>query len=944
MAALAVYNKEGNKQIEALAQMHSDARYSYSFALVLVFFAAVLRLVFLPALGVLAIFVTFFPAVMLASLYGGFSAGFLATSATALIVDYLWFEPIGSLRINNFQERAALAIFLVVGTVMAWISHILREKNVRLRSIEAARREDLERLVAERTSELSKEIRVRRQIEAALIAALDESGRSKAELAAILDIAPVAIRIARDACCNIVKDNKTASDLLRSPRQSENCTQQFCGFPFRVVDEFMEEIPASHLPLDRATKGEQVKGDEFNLLFEDGTLRRCTSNAEPLRDEHGTVIGAVAIYLDITERKRAEESLRKSQARLETFVRDAPVSMAMFDRNMNYLAHSDRWIGSGHASLVGRNHFEVFPDLPDAWKRSYQQSLAGASLRNDESFWVRDDGKNEWLRRSVVPWTDENGKIGGIIVFTEDITERKNAIENLRESEARTRLLEKTLMQAVIYRDRDGKIIRANPAAEMILGRSVAELKNTSPEELFGQHLREDGSPFSPDEQPFATALRSGKIVSKVVMGIFNPRKSAYRWVSVDAIPLFRSGEDIPYEVYTVSTDITEAVETNKALAAAKAEAERANLGKSRFLAAASHDLRQPVQSLALLLSALDRHVVKRPHAAKTMDMMKSAVDGLSGLLNGILDISRLDADMVVPEMKGVDVGELVGDLAREYAPAAANKGLSLRSCHHASPAWTDPGLLERVLRNLIENALRYTTEGGILLGLRKRGNRIRIDVIDSGIGIACDSQTKIFEEFYQANVSAHEGRQGMGLGLSIVARIARLLNAEVHVVSELGRGSRFSVLLPFADNVCVKATDLPSELIDPGGRILVIEDNAVLREGFKLVLEAWGYEVLTAACDKDAIDIALRENWQLDAIVTDYQLGRGLTGIATAKEIERRARRTFPTIVITGDTAADRIAEAHAIVLHKPVRAEDLRCSLAQILETEMVRIVSGA
>jgi len=266
-----------------------------------------------------------------------------------------------------------------------------------------------------------------------------------------------------------------------------------------------------------------------------------------------------------------------------------------------------------------------------------------------------------------------------------------------------------------------------------------------------------------------------------------------------------------------------------------------------------------------------------------------------------------------------------------------------LLSATRASPAWTDPVLLERILRNLIENALRYTEKGGVLIGVRKRDNRIRIDVFDTGIGISSEAQTKIFDEFYQVDDSARDGKQGMGLGLSIVSRLASLLNADVEVVSQSGRGSRFSVLLPPTGNVCIAQTDMPSVSIDRGGRILVIEDNAVLREGFALVMEAWGYEALTAASGKDALDIASRENWRFDAIVTDYQLGQGFTGISVVKEMERLARRTFPTIVITGDTAADRIVETHAsgfIVLHKPIRAEELRCTLAQILEPAAARI----
>ena len=247
--------------------------------------------------------------------------------------------------------------------------------------------------------------------------------------------------------------------------------------------------------------------------------------------------------------------------------------------------------------------------------------------------------------------------------------------------------------------------------------------------------------------------------------------------------------------------DITERKQAEMALAVAKAEAERANLAKSKFLAAASHDLRQPVQSLTLLLSALERQVADRPKAAKLVDMANASMASLSGMLTGILDISRLDAGVITPSYASVDLGDLVDRLALEYAPRAAADGLALRRAPRAARALrarTDGGLMERILRNLIENALRYTAKGGVLVGVRKRGELfVRVDVIDTGMGIAADHQTEIFEEFRQLNNPARDSSRGLGLGLAIVSRLARLIGAEVQLASRVGHGTRFSLLLP---------------------------------------------------------------------------------------------------------------------------------------------------
>ena len=208
-------------------------------------------------------------------------------------------------------------------------------------------------------------------------------------------------------------------------------------------------------------------------------------------------------------------------------------------------------------------------------------------------------------------------------------------------------------------------------------------------------------------------------------------------------------------------------------------KAEHANRAKSKFLAAASHDLRQPVQSLVLLLSAHRTTGRGQPKTIETAKMMRAAVNGLHGLLTSVLDISRLDAGVVMPEAECVDLCALVDRLATEYALKAAGRGLEFRPVTRKLQSRTDPVLLDRALRNLIENALRYTSEGGILLGLRRRGEFVRIDVIDTGIGIPANKRAEIFEEFHQLNNPGRNLEQGLGLGLAIVARLASLMGAK---------------------------------------------------------------------------------------------------------------------------------------------------------------------
>jgi signal transduction histidine kinase len=424
-------------------------------------------------------------------------------------------------------------------------------------------------------------------------------------------------------------------------------------------------------------------------------------------------------------------------------------------------------------------------------------------------------------------------------------------------------------------------------------------------------------------------------VVAEVLCAESQSPASDVSAVELDRAHLRLLNDELAEKASALERELIERKRTEAMLVAAKSEAERASQAKSRFLAAASHDLRQPVQSLELLLAVLQRQAVDQPKTLETIRMMKRSMEGLERLLNAILDVSRLDAGVVEPRIESVDLGALVCQLATEFTPLAADKGLELRTAPRPLCSRTDPVLLKRALRNLIENAVRYTPKGGVLIGLRRRGELVRIDVIDTGIGVPADKQMEIFEEFRQLHNRGRDLGQGLGLGLAIVARLADLLGTRVEVASKVGRGSRFSLLLPLDRNDC-PAVMSPQAPDDPGGRVLIVEDNSILRHGLESMLQQWGYATAAAACGEDALELAAKEGWRFDVIIADHRLGSGLTGVATAKEIERRAGRAFPTLVLTGDTARERIIEIDAsgfAMLHKPVGADDLRRKVAQLM-----------
>jgi signal transduction histidine kinase/CheY-like chemotaxis protein len=379
----------------------------------------------------------------------------------------------------------------------------------------------------------------------------------------------------------------------------------------------------------------------------------------------------------------------------------------------------------------------------------------------------------------------------------------------------------------------------------------------------------------------------------------------------------------------------------------AKAEAERANLAKSKFLAAASHDLRQPVQSLVLLLASVEQHARERPALAKSVAMMERALGALNRLLSSLLDVSRLDAGVVTPTLDNVAVGDLLDKLGGEYRLRAEQKGLRLRTV--AAQAWvrSDAVLLERVLRNLIENALQYTSEGGILLGCRRRGGKVLLQVFDSGAGIPEDQQETVFEEFFQMHNPGRDQAKGLGLGLAIVKRIARLLGATVEVRSAPGHGSCFTVTLEEVAAPQGRALPAAHPAVPVGGSILIIEDDGIVRIGLQMMAETWGHRAVAVASGEEAVDLVTGRRFDPEAVVADYRLGEGMTGVEAVLAIRRALGRAVPAVMVTGDTAPERIQEVHASgigILHKPYGAEELRRRLSDLLADRTRAADAGA
>jgi CheY-like chemotaxis protein len=311
-------------------------------------------------------------------------------------------------------------------------------------------------------------------------------------------------------------------------------------------------------------------------------------------------------------------------------------------------------------------------------------------------------------------------------------------------------------------------------------------------------------------------------------------------------------------------------------------------------------------------------------------------------LLDSLLDVSRLDAGLIVPTPVDMPVGLLLERLGAEYQPQAAAKGLRLRVVPSGATIRSDPALLERILRNLIENALRYTERGGVLIGCRRQGGNLHIDVIDTGIGIQPDKHEEIFEEFFQVGNPERDRNKGLGLGLAVVRRLARLLGHRIELRSLPGGGSMFRVEVPVVA-LPSSGSGKPNDVHPVNGHpvnghpslILVIDDEPLVRKGLQAMLESWGYRVLTAGSIQDVVLLVESGKWP-DAILADYRLRSGETGLNAIKAVCERLDVPVPATVITGDTAPERLVEVRAgghALLHKPVAATDLRNAVVEML-----------
>jgi PAS domain S-box-containing protein len=469
--------------------------------------------------------------------------------------------------------------------------------------------------------------------------------------------------------------------------------------------------------------------------------------------------------------------------------------------------------------------------------------------------------------------------------------------------------------------DQQGTIVFANARVAEVLGYTNEELNGKAVEVLLPERARaahpghRTGFFASPNARPMGDAL--------------------------ELYALCKDGTEIPVEISlspVVTSDgilVSSAIRDVSAQKTIEQQLVEANRAKSRFLAAASHDLRQPIQTLNLLNRAAKTTATAAKHL-NIIDKQQKSLDSMSKLLNALLDISKLEAGIVKPDITDCAVQNIFESLTAAFEEQAHDKGLDLivDMCHGV--ARSDARLLTQILENLISNAIRYTREGFVRLSCRHGQTGIRIEVMDTGLGIPADELGHIFDEFHQVDAGSYRP-EGLGLGLSIVKRTAELLGCHVDVESSPGEGSLFFVIVPESTESSVATTtiDQSPQLTASGGRILIVDDEPSVVDATCMLLEMEGFDVTSAASLDEVMAVIDDARNPPDLLITDYHLRGGETGLAVVRAVRERFNFEIPVILLSGDTS-NRIALAEleeTTFFTKPVDVDALLVEVHRLL-----------
>jgi len=672
------------------------------------------------------------------------------------------------------------------------------------------------------------------------------------------------------------------------------------------------DAPARRMVLAAVAGGRGFHGD-VPLLRPDGRALRVELQLQPAGD------GAVVAML--TDRATEQERADFLEAAIDRF----PALLSYVDRDLRYRFNNQRyteWFGRPVSDFAGRTVMEALgAETALSLKPALEAALAGEEVTYERAH-RRVDGQERWLLIHYLPHRARDGSVAGIFVVGYDITDHKRAEWRLADSEHKLKEAQGIAEVGWWEYLADGGAVWSD-SLYPIWGLDPATVDPTW-ENIIGLILPEDRSAV------MSLPVSAARPRASLEFRIRRP-DGEIRHLKANITASFDDGNR-PVRWFGVTQDITEAKRAADELEAARRAAVEASQAKSRFLASASHDLRQPLNAMSLLVGVLAPRVTD-PDTRAVVERLRRSLDGMMELFNALLDISKFEAGAVEVCRGVVRLDELLARIELDYAATARGKGLDFRVLGCRAAVWTDPTLLERILRNLVSNAISHTERGRVLVGCRRQGPAVRIDVIDTGPGIPPDQRQAVFEEFHQAAIPGGRRPEGHGLGLAIVKRAADLLDHPVEVESALGFGSRFSIAVPVsADLRNLDPVSSPSFVAAPAEMplVAVIEDDALVGTALRMALEDFGCEVVVAATDEEVEERLARLSRPPQLVIADFRLGRGNgDGLDTVARLRGQWGVEAPAVLLSGDLAApvrERAERMRVWCLAKPIRPDDLQ------------------
>ena len=682
-------------------------------------------------------------------------------------------------------------------------------------------------------------------------------------------------------------------------------------------------------------------------IFALGTIESCELKLRPtgrvkalevhiqgITDAQGEV-GNLAVT-DITERKRLEEIIRRRDQYQRALLDNIPCLVWLKDEQSRFLAVNTPFAAAfgwpSPEALIGKSDFGIVPpDLAESYRANDLRVLESGLGYSVEEL-IETGGERRWFETYKSP-VSLDGQIIGTVGFARDITEYRLAEQAIRESKEKFREQSRRLAE-VIWATNSGTWEWNVQTGDLVCNERWAEIIGYGLEELQPITIQTYRDRVHPEDiEPSRSLVQDcfKRVADNLECEIrLRHKQGHWVWVLNRGRVVEWMADGTPLRMSGTHQDISPRKAAEAAFQVAKAEAERANHAKSRFLAAASHDLRQPLSALGLYVGVLKSRLGAKE--ATLLSNMASCVSSLNELLTDLLDISKLDAGVVKPEITDFPVGELLLNLVSVHAPEAQIKGLTLRWLSSEVSGHTDSILFKRMLGNLLANAIRYTERGGVLIACRRHRGKHWIEVWDTGIGIPADKTVEIFEEFKQLGDDVRN--RGSGLGLAIVAKTAALLGLEIRVRSRLGKGSMFAIELPLGKARKAVAAHRPSK--PRSLRIALVDDNAGVLNALVCALEVIGHKVIAASSGKELLK--LLDSVAPDIVVSDYRLAGRQTGFDVIAAVRKAFGEKLPALLITGDTdplIMRSMADRGILVQHKPLEIDTLQLCIAQATRT---------